>query len=50
VPYLTILSRLPTHAEGKTIAEYTQSARPRHDAASNIPWALINSPEFLFRR
>ncbi len=37
VLYLTILSRLPTHDERKTIAECTQSARPRHDAASDIP-------------
>ncbi len=47
--YLTILSRLPTHEERKTIAEYMQSARSRREAAIDIPWALINSPEFLYR-
>ncbi len=46
---LTVLSRLPTHEERKTVAEYMRSARPRRDAASDIPWALINSPEFLYR-
>jgi hypothetical protein len=49
VLYLTVLSRLPTHEERKTVAEYMRSARPRRDAASDIPWALINSPEFLYR-
>ena len=47
--YLTILSRLPTHEERKIVAEYMQAARPRRDAALDIPWALINSPEFLYR-
>ncbi len=47
--YLTILSRLPTREERKIVAEYVQSARPRRDAATDIPWALINSPEFLYR-
>jgi len=49
VLYLTVLSRLPTHEERKTVAEYMRSARPRRNAASDIPWALINSPEFLYR-
>ncbi len=47
--YLTILSRLPTHEERTTIAENKQSARSRREAAIDIPWALINSPEFLYR-
>jgi hypothetical protein len=46
--YLTILSRLPSPQEKKTVAEYVRS-RPRRDAATDIPWALINSPEFLYR-
>ncbi len=47
--YLTILSRLPTLEEKKIVAEYMQAARPKRDAAIDIPWALINSPEFLYR-
>jgi hypothetical protein len=46
--YLTILSRLPSPQEKKTVAEYVRS-RPRRDAATDIPWALINNPEFLYR-
>jgi len=49
VLYLTVLSRLPTYEEKKTALEYMRSARSKHEVASDIPWALINSPEFLYR-
>jgi hypothetical protein len=48
--YLTILSRYPTEAEAKAVAEYYQSfAGNKRDALMDIVWALINSPEFLCR-
>jgi hypothetical protein len=47
--YLTILSRKPTEKELETVASYVQSTRSRGQAAIDIAWALINSPEFLYR-
>ncbi len=48
--YLTILSRKPTEDELKTVASYVQSTgSKRNEAAIDIAWALINSPEFLYR-
>jgi hypothetical protein len=47
--YLTILSRLPTEEELQTVAEYAQSAKSKREAAIDLTWALINSPEFLYR-
>ncbi|MBN2293169.1 MAG: DUF1553 domain-containing protein [Pirellulales bacterium] len=47
--YLTILSRPPTQEEFKTILEFVKSTRSRREAAVDISWALINSPEFLYR-
>jgi len=47
--YLTILSRFPTQAELKAVAEYAQAASSRRDAAVDLAWALINSAEFLYR-
>jgi hypothetical protein len=41
--YLTILSRYPTADEGKIIAAHGQAA------FVDLPWALINSTEFLYR-
>ena len=47
--YLTILSRLPTPEERTTVTEYIRTTRTRRDVAVDLPWALINSPEFLYR-
>ena len=48
--YLTILSRKPTDEEFKMVASYVQSTgSKRNEAAIDIAWALINSPEFLYR-
>ena len=47
--YLTILSRRPTQEELKIVAEFAKSAPSKRDAAIDIAWALINSPEFLYR-
>ena len=54
--YLTILSRYPTAEELKVVAAYYQSAggaqaapAARWAAMVDIAWALVNSPEFLYR-
>lgn len=48
--YLAILSRFPTDDELKTVATYAQSRRGNsREAAVDLAWALINSPEFLYR-
>jgi len=47
--YLTILSRLPTQEELRTVSEYFQSASVKSAAAVDLAWALINSAEFLYR-
>jgi len=48
--YLTILSRLPTEADLKIVAEYGKPGTTKgRDAWIDLAWALINSPEFLLR-
>lgn len=48
--YLAILSRFPTDDELKTVVTYAQSRRGNsREAAVDLAWALINSPEFLYR-
>ena len=48
--YLTILSRFPTDEELKTVQAYSpQGAGRGREAAVDLAWALINSPEFLYR-
>ncbi|MHC4692347.1 MAG: DUF1553 domain-containing protein, partial [Planctomycetota bacterium] len=48
--YLTILSRFPTDEEVKIVEEYSKSQRNnRRIVAIDLTWALINSPEFLYR-
>jgi hypothetical protein len=54
--YLTILSRYPTAEEMKVVAGYYQSASgapaapaARWAAVVDIAWALVNTPEFLYR-
>jgi len=50
VLYLSILSRLPTEHEIRTLVEYTQkSGLKGRDAAVDLAWVLINSTEFLYR-
>ncbi len=48
--YLLILSRNPTADELQTITDYSQKSnlKPR-EVGLDIAWALINSPEFLYR-
>ena len=46
--YLGILSRFPTTDELKIVETHFQSSRKR-EAAVDLAWALINSPEFLYR-
>jgi hypothetical protein len=48
--YLTILSRFPTDEELKTVQAYSpQGASRGREAAVDLAWALINSPEFIYR-
>ncbi len=50
--YLTILSRFPTRDEIKTVEEYISTGKAgkgRTAAVVDLIWALINSPEFLYR-
>ncbi|MDW8309054.1 MAG: DUF1553 domain-containing protein [Verrucomicrobiales bacterium] len=48
--YLAILSRYPTDAELKTVAEHFRAGAGRsREAALDLAWALLNSPEFLFQ-
>jgi len=47
--FLTILSRLPTPEELKTVAKYVQGTKSRGQASVDVAWSLINSAEFLHR-
>jgi hypothetical protein len=48
--YVVILCRYPTEAELKIAQTYFDSgAVSRRQAAVDVAWALINSPEFLYR-
>ena len=48
--YLTVLSRLPTDEELRTVGAYFRSVSGnRWPAVVDLVWALINSAEFLFR-
>ena len=48
--YLTILSRLPTEEELRIVGAHFQSVTGnRWPAVVDLAWALINSPEFLYR-
>lgn len=51
--YLTILSRYPTEDEIQLLRQYVKPAtanfQAKRDAALDVVWALINSPEFLYR-
>jgi hypothetical protein len=46
--YLTILSRRPTPEERESVAAHLRRYPPR-EAWLDVAWALINSPEFLYR-
>jgi hypothetical protein len=47
--YLMILSRFPTEQELNVITGYNQGGAKGRDGAVDIAWALVNSPEFLYR-
>ncbi len=48
--YLTILSRRPGQAELQAALAYSQTANAnRRATALDVAWALMNSPEFLYR-
>ncbi len=48
--YLGVLSRFPTEEEMKTVESYVQTGKAKgREAAVDLAWALINSPEFLYR-
>ncbi len=48
--YLGVLSRFPAENELVVFEQYAQSGTvKRREAAVDLTWALINSPEFLYR-
>ena len=49
--YLTILSRYPTDEELKTLQAYARSGEVQGGwkVLQDLTWALLNSPEFVFR-
>jgi hypothetical protein len=48
--YLTVLSRFPTEADLRAVENYTKAGVTKgRDMWMDLAWALINSPEFLFR-
>ncbi len=48
--YLRILSRFPTQQERATVLQYAQTGEAKGvEALYDVAWALINSPEFLYR-
>ncbi len=49
--YLMILSRTPTPEELAVIKKYVETSRSQRgfDMVNDVAWALINSPEFLYR-
>ncbi len=48
--YLRVLSRYPTEAELAAISEYLSSAEAQGpEGLIDLTWALINTPEFLYR-
>ena len=48
--YLTFLSRYPTNDELATITDYQPPAPAGNSQKlADVAWALVNSPEFLYR-
>ncbi len=48
--YLTTVSRFPTEEEWRIVGAHFESANAnRREAAVDLVWALVNSPEFLYR-
>ncbi len=48
--YLAVLSRYPTEPELEAVSAYFRTGGlPLREAALDLTWALINSPEFLYR-
>ena len=48
--YLTILSREPTAEELLVLRDYGESGRvKRWEVMVDLPWALVNSAEFLYK-
>jgi len=48
--YLGILSRYPTEAEMRTLEIYAAQGKGRsREMVSDLAWALINNPEFIYR-
>lgn len=48
--YLTILSRYPSPEELQTVMTHFQTGTVKgRDATVDVAWALLNSPEFLYR-
>ncbi len=48
--YAEILSRQPTAAERRRVAEYLQTVANRGEAVADLVWVLVNSAEFIAKR
>jgi hypothetical protein len=47
--YLLVYSRFPTSEEREIGSAWFASASNRRQAAEDLMWALLNTPEFLFK-
>lgn len=47
--YLLVYARLPTSEERQVAADWFASAANRRQATEDLLWALLNTPEFLFK-
>ena len=48
--YLGVVSRFPTEAELQIVGTYSQAGTAKgRDLVVDLAWALVNSPEFLYR-
>ena len=47
--YLLVYARLPASGERQVAADWFASAASRRQATEDLVWALLNTPEFLFK-
>jgi hypothetical protein len=47
--YLTIYSRFPTADEAQAVVKIFDAGADRRHATEDLMWALVNTPEFVFK-